>query len=119
MPLTDTSPNSLALLQARPEITAIARDTVRFGETLKISINPSVGGYVSTASVIPPGSNTHSLNMMQRVVFLKIVDRSPSHVTVQLPAATDRVLNPGWHMLFVNSDKRIPCREAKWLRITL
>lgn len=101
--------------KARPEILSISRATVSYGGTITIKFKSS--GHISSASVIPPGANTHSLNMMQRVVFLRIISRTPDSVTIQLPAAKDRVLNPGYYMLWINSDK-VPCKEAKWIQLT-
>lgn len=101
--------------KTRPEIVSISSDAVQFGGSITIKYKSP--GYISSASVIPPGANTHSLNMMQRVVFLKITSRTPDSVTVQFPTAKDRVLNPGYYMLWINSDKT-PCKEAKWIKLS-
>lgn len=106
----------------RPVITSISSDTVQYGGQLTIQYDLSrKGGFINTVSVIPPGANTHSLNMMQRVVFLKVVKRNkegdrPKYVTVQFPTSSDRVLNPGYYMLWIN-DADIPCKEAKWIKL--
>lgn len=100
----------------RPEITSISSDTVKYGGT--ITIGYKFSGYISSASVIPPGANTHSFNMMQRIVFLSITKRAPGSVTVQFPLLKDRVLNPGYYMLWINSDK-LPCKEARWIKLSL
>jgi hypothetical protein len=67
--------------------------------------------------MIPPGSNTHSLNMMQRIVILKITSNKAGSVTAQLPSFKDRVLNPGWYMLWIVDEDNVPAKEAKWIKL--
>lgn len=113
----------------------------RFGSKLTITYDHQRP--VTAVSIIPPGANTHSLNMMQRIVFLKITkagttdepsaaqERGPvakpatglrvvtsRTVTVQLPTAADRVANPGYYMLWV-LDGDVPCAEAAWIKLTM
>jgi hypothetical protein len=101
----------------RPEITSISSSTVKYGDSLTIKYKSP--NFISFVSVIPPGANTHSLNMMQRVVYLKVVDRKDKDgsMTVQLPLMSDRVLNPGYQMLWIVDDQKVPCKEAKWIKL--
>ena len=100
--------------QDRPEITAISASKVGWGGKVTVSYKHSKA--VTSATIIPPTATTHSTNMMQRVVFLKIVASSPGSVTVELPKLEDRVVNPGWFMLWVNADD-VPCKEAQWIQL--
>lgn len=105
----------------RPVITAISSNTVPYGGKLKINFETFGKGFVNKVSVIPPGANTHSLNMMQRVVFLKITARNkdnerPRWVEVVMPTKNDRVLNPGPYMLWVVDDD-LPAKEARWITL--
>lgn len=54
--------------------------------------------------------------MMQRVVFLKVTSVTPSSVTVEMPKAEDRVVNPGWFMLWI-MEGDVPCKEAQWIQL--
>jgi hypothetical protein len=105
----------------RPVITAISSNTVSYGGKLKITLDTFGKGFVNRVSVIPPGANTHSLNMMQRVVFLKITARNkdnerPRWVEAEMPKKIDRVLNPGPYMLWV-VDGDLPAKEARWITL--
>lgn len=100
----------------RPEITSISADAVKYGGSLTIKFKSE--SPISFVSVIPPGANTHSLNMMQRVVYLRIGNRGKDFVTVSMPSWSDRVLNPGYYMLWVVDEKRAPAKEARWIQLT-
>ena len=54
--------------------------------------------------------------MMQRVVFLKVLSSGPGTLTVQMPLFSDRVVNPGWMMLWINAGDA-PCKEAQWIQL--
>jgi hypothetical protein len=98
----------------RPEITDVSSDSLKYGGKVTISYK---GGKVARVSMIPPGSNTHSLNMMQRVVYLKITSNKAGSVTAQLPSFSDRVLNPGYYMLWIVDENDAPAKEAKWVKL--
>ncbi len=100
---------------------ACAGDVCRYGGRITILYKHSRP--VGAASIVPPGANTHSLNMMQRVVFLDIVDRSPQKtgeqkVTVQMPDFGARVAMPGYYMLWI-MDGDAPCKEARWIKLVV
>lgn len=99
----------------RPEITEISSDSLKYGG--KVTIGYKGGKGISKVTMIPPGSNTHSLNMMQRVVLLKITSDKAGSVTAQLPAFSDRVLNPGYYMLWIVDEDNAPAKEAKWVKL--
>lgn len=82
----------------------------------KITISYAHTKPVTAASIIPPTATTHSTNMMQRVVFLKVTSVTPSSVTVEMPKAEDRVVNPGWFMLWI-MEGDVPCKEAQWIQL--
>jgi len=54
--------------------------------------------------------------MMQRVVFLKTSGVTGNSITVEMPKYSDRVVNPGWFMLWIVSDD-VPCKEATWIQL--
>lgn len=83
----------------------------------KVTISYKGDKKISKVSMIPPGSNTHSLNMMQRVVFLKVTSNKAGSVTAQLPSFKDRVLNPGYYMLWIVDEDNVPAKEAKWVKL--
>lgn len=100
----------------RPVITDVSSDSVKYGG--KITISYKHGKPISSVTIIPPGSNTHSLNMMQRVVKLAITSNKAGSVTAQLPSFGDRVANPGWYMLWIVDENKVPAKEAKWIRLS-
>lgn len=99
----------------RPEITDVSSDAVKYGGSITIGYKHPKK--IAKVSLIPPGANTHSLNMMQRVVFLKITSKKAGSVTAQLPSFGDRVLNPGYHMLWIVDEDNVPAKEAKWVKL--
>ena len=74
----------------RPVVTAVDNRYPRYGGRVTLTYRQG-GRAVTGASIVPPGANTHSLNMMQRVVFLKVVASRAGSVTVEMPAAGARV----------------------------
>ena len=99
----------------RPTITAVDNRYPRYGG--KVTLTYKQGSKaVTAASIIPPGANTHSLNMMQRVVFLRVVSSAPGTITVQMPEWSDRVANPGYYMLWL-LEGDAPSKEAAWIKL--
>lgn len=86
----------------------------RYGESITIRYN--FPQKVDAVTIIPPGANTHSLNMMQRLVYLKITSVTANSVTAELPSKAARVANPGYYMLWVVSGDA-PAREARWIKL--
>ncbi|KAF8059661.1 CA1 [Scenedesmus sp. PABB004] len=97
----------------RPEITGLSSDALKYGGSVTITYAPA-STYIETAVLIPPGANTHSLNMMQRAVFLKVTARAVGSLTVAIPPFSARLLNPGTYMLWINTPGKVPCKEARW-----
>lgn len=98
----------------RPVITKISTDKTWFGGRITISYKHSRP--VTAATIMPPSANTHSLNMMQRVVFLKTHDVTAGSVTVEMPSFQSRAANPGSYMLWI-LDGDVPCKEASWIKL--
>lgn len=94
-----------------PLVTAFVH---RYGESITIRYN--FPKKVDAVTIIPPGANTHSLNMMQRLVYLRITSVTANSVTAQLPSEAARLANPGYYMLWVVSDDA-PAREARWIKL--
>jgi hypothetical protein len=99
----------------RPVITGLSSDSVKYGGKVTIEFKHSKP--ITMVTLMPPGANTHSLNMMQRVVLLSITANNGGSVTAQLPAFADRVANPGWYMLWIVDEDKVPAKEAKWVKL--
>jgi hypothetical protein len=56
--------------------------------------------------------------MMQRVVILEITTSKAGSVTAALPSAAARVANPGYYMLWVVDEDKVPAKEAKWVKLS-
>ncbi|KIZ03620.1 glyoxal or galactose oxidase [Monoraphidium neglectum] len=98
----------------RPVITSVSKENVKYGE--KITIGYKHGKAVTAATITPPSANTHSTNMMQRVIFLKTSGVTPDSITVELPSLKSRVANPGYYMLWI-LEGDVPAKEARWIKL--
>ena len=100
----------------RPTITAVDNRYPRYGG--KVTLRYVQGSkLVTAATIVPPGANTHSLNMMQRVVFLRVASSGAGSITVQMPERSDRVANPGYYMLWL-LEGDVPSNEAAWIKLS-
>ncbi|KAI8472424.1 MAG: hypothetical protein J3K34DRAFT_414131 [Monoraphidium minutum] len=100
--------------QDRPEITSLPKDYVWYDE--KITVGYKHSRKVTAATLTPPSANTHSTNMMQRVIFLKTYNIGPSSITIEMPPEEARVANPGYYMLWL-LDGDVPVKEARWIKL--
>jgi hypothetical protein len=96
---------------SRPEI-ASAPSAVRAGTTFEVG---TPGGDVGRAVLMAPGAITHSTDMNQRHVELRILGRHAGGLTVAAPPDL-RVAPPGPYMLFLLDDRGVPS-VARWVRI--
>jgi hypothetical protein len=96
----------------RPVISAV-RTEWRYGQTLNIS-SPDAG-HLQWASLIRPGSTTHSFNTSQRLVDLPITAQAAGSVQVKVPAEPN-LAPPGWYMLFLTGNNRVPS-VASWVHL--
>ena len=96
----------------RPVISAV-RTEWRYGQTVNIS-SPDAG-HLQWASLIRPGSTTHSFNTSQRLVDLPITAQAAGSVQVKVPAEPN-LAPPGWYMLFLTSNNRVPS-VARWVHL--
>ncbi len=71
---------------------------------------------ITTACLIRPGLTTHSFNVEQRLVDLPIQQAPPNGLTARLDVDA-RVAPPGWYLLFVSDDRRIPS-IGRWIHLT-
>jgi hypothetical protein len=85
----------------------------RYGQTVNIS-SPDAG-HLQWASLIRPGSTTHSFNTSQRLVDLPITAQAADSVQVTVPAEPN-LAPPGWYMLFLTDNNRIPS-AARWVHL--
>jgi hypothetical protein len=68
------------------------------------------------AELIRPGVTTHAFDNAQRLIDLPITARAAGRLTVQAPAEAT-LAPPGWCMLFVVDQARIPS-EALWIHLS-
>jgi hypothetical protein len=91
-----------------------APDEIAYGETFAIE-SPSAGS-VRWVSLVRPGITTHSFDSSQRLVDLEITDQAGTTVSVRVPDSPN-LAPPGWYMLFVTNEDRVPS-EAAWTRLS-
>jgi hypothetical protein len=80
-----------------------------------VNISSPDAGHLQWASLIRPGSTTHSFNTSQRLVDLPITARAAGSVQVEVPAKPN-LAPPGWYMLFLTSNNRVPS-VARWVHL--
>jgi Domain of unknown function (DUF1929)/Concanavalin A-like lectin/glucanases superfamily/Galactose oxidase, central domain len=97
---------------ARPVIDAVSAEW-RYGQTVNIA-SPDAE-HLRWASLIRPGSTTHSFNTSQRLVDLPITAQAAGSVQVTVPAEPN-LAPPGWYMLFLTDNNRVPS-AARWIHL--
>jgi hypothetical protein len=80
-----------------------------------VNISSPDAGHLQWASLIRPGSTTHSFNTSQRLVDLPITAQAADSVQVTVPAEPN-LAPPGWYMLFLTDNNRIPS-AARWVHL--
>ncbi len=96
---------------AQPVITA-APATAAYGQSIQISTDRSG---MSGATLVAPGATTHGNDMHQRVIKLKVTQRT-NGLTATIPASS-ALVPPGHYMLFVMDAAGIPS-VAKFVHIS-
>ena len=96
----------------RPVINTV-RTQWRYGQTVNIA-SPDAG-HLQWASLIRPGSTTHSFNTSQRLVDLPITAQAADSVQVTVPAEPN-LAPPGWYMLFLTDNNKVPS-IARWVHL--
>ena len=84
----------------------------RYGQTFAVTTDR---GTMSSAMLVAPGATTHSNDMHQRAIKLK-VKATNSGIDVTMPSSS-AVAPPGYYMLFVLDSAGIPS-VAKFVRVT-
>lgn len=97
----------------RPEITNAPAEW-GYGQTVTLT-SPQAGG-IRWAQLISPGSTTHAFDCHQRLVDLPITTQAGGQLQVSTPAGPG-LAQPGWHMLTVVDQNRIPS-VARWVHLT-
>eukprot|EP00798_Chlamydomonas_sp_ICE-L_P029052 gene29052-32254_t len=104
----------------RPAIVSAPTGNIVLGDLFQVEYKGSVNG----ATLAAPGAFTHSTDMGQRVVFLRVVSnvfnavQGTGSLVLQAPCASSLVANPGTWMLFL-LDGTIPCVNASWVKLTV
>jgi hypothetical protein len=98
---------------ARPAIGQVAGEW-RYGE--QVDIDCAQAGSIRWAELIRSGVTTHAFDNSQRLVDLPIAARRAGRLTVQAPA-TANIAPPGWYMLFLVDQNRIPSTST-WIHLT-
>jgi hypothetical protein len=99
----------------RPEFApgAAVPEAIAYGGRFIVRVRN--GRSVGSAVLLRPGAATHSLNMEQRYVGLRIVSRSSTRLTLEAPP-DGNVAPPGWYMLFLISEAGVPS-VARFVRL--
>jgi Domain of unknown function (DUF1929)/Concanavalin A-like lectin/glucanases superfamily len=97
---------------ARPTIDTVSSEW-RYGQSVNIA-SPQAGA-IKWASLISPGTTTHSFNTNQRLVDLPITAQSGGVVQIQVTAEPN-LAPPGWYMLFLTDHNGIPS-IARWVHL--
>lgn len=88
----------------RPSISS-APATVRYGATFVVE-SPDADR-VQKAALLRPGAATHSFNMDQRHVGLRILGKTGTQLTLEAPPSAN-IAPPGHYLLFIVDDKGVP-----------
>jgi len=97
----------------RPVIAAVP-EKVTYGQTFDVG-TPDAGA-VTMACFMAPSATTHSFNMQQRYIGLKIGDKAANSLTMEAPPNAN-IAPPGYYMLFLLNAEGVPS-EAKFIQIT-
>ncbi|MFP5317620.1 MAG: galactose oxidase-like domain-containing protein [Acidimicrobiia bacterium] len=84
----------------RPVVTTVP-DDVHYAQSFSVGATDPAA--VDGASLLRPGSVTHSFNMEQRLVGLPVTSRTAVNVTLDAPPGPT-VAPPGWYLLFLLSN---------------
>jgi hypothetical protein len=94
----------------RPVIAA-APSRLIHGERFPVAVGGVSPGDVARAVLISPGSVTHSFNMSQRAIALRIAGAAPDGLLLEAPPSAG-VAPPGDYMLFLVSSRGAPSIAA-------
>lgn len=99
-------------LRIRPEITKVSGN-VSYGQPFDVTYE--YAGTIKSAALIRPGAVTHSFDMEQRYVELRIDSQETGRLTVEAPR-DEHIAPPGYYMLFILSEDGIPS-EAEFVHL--
>lgn len=101
--------------QPRPAIQQ-APTSVRYGNTLTMTISKPQGVPIKWVSLISPMATTHSLDTSQRVVDVPIASQSSTSLTTGAITTNRNLAPPGYYMLFITDNNNVPS-VARWIRL--
>jgi hypothetical protein len=96
----------------RPRVTA-APEEIGYGAAFEV-VTPDAASVASVA-LMRPGAATHSMNMDQRYVGLRVASRAAGGLTLEAPPH-GAAAPPGYYMLFLVSDEGVPSM-ARFVRL--
>jgi hypothetical protein len=104
---------------SRPKIEEAPRK-IRYGESFQILTDQAHN--IKWANLMRPGALTHSHDMEQRLVDLRITSKGKSSLTVSVRSeqpdlAPQNLAPPGWYMLTITDKNNIPS-VASWVHLT-
>jgi hypothetical protein len=101
--------------QPRPVIQQ-APTSVRYGNTLTLTISRPQSVPIKWVSLISPMATTHSLDTSQRVVDVPIASQSNTSLTTGAITTNRNLAPPGYYMLFITNQNNVPS-VARWIRL--
>jgi hypothetical protein len=123
------APWYIACPTLRPQILSVNNgvEQVRYGDTIPVTYQIEPGLAIGKVVLMRQSSVTHGANSEQRYIELDFTPSSEgaNQLDVQMPARApghpamqpgDVSGPPGWYMLYVVSDGRVPS-EAKWVEL--
>jgi len=96
----------------RPVIAAVP-EKVTYGQTFDVG-TPDAGA-VTMACFMAPSATTHSFNMQQRHIGLKMGDKTANSLTLEAPPNAN-IAPPGYYMLFLLNAEGVPS-EAQFIQL--
>ncbi len=93
--------------------TGAVPEQLSYGEAFTVRTPDAAG--VASVALLRPGAVTHSFNMDQRYVGLRITGRSTSDLTLETPPEAG-IAPPGYYMLFLVNDAGVPS-VARFVRL--
>lgn len=96
---------------ARPEL-ELSAEVATYGDT----ITATTSAALREASLLRPGSTTHSCDNDQRLIDLPFTVTAPDAITLTMPS-NPALAPPGWYLVVVVDTDGVPS-AGRWIRLT-